>query len=263
MLIDYCSSARILGMFPAPVLSHQMVFKALTQELAKKGHQVTVVTTFSVNDQKLDNYTEIDLTYIGMETRINLARKELNKVDLYNQFEITLETVSDLVPNMLKTTEMLNLIKHEKFDLILIEDCTKEALILSHLFKAPVIFISSFGGSFDTFETVGGVVHPILYPLAIKKRYRNLSTWGKISEIFHEYKLQKFYNKLLLKHDEINKKNYGPDTPTLRDLKNNVGMTFLNIHSVWDSNRPVPPNVIYLGGLHRVSHNELPKVCFT
>ncbi|XP_047539149.1 UDP-glucosyltransferase 2-like [Vanessa atalanta] len=259
--LDLCKSASILGVFPAPILSHQLVFKSLTQELAKRGHNVTVVTALSVAKyEEIDNYTEIDLSHIGMEVRSKLLVDELNQVhDMFHQFKTTLKLVFKYINTIIQSHEVQNLIKYQSFDLILIEDCSKSALILSHLIKAPVIYISSFGGSFDTFETVGGVVHPILYPLATRKRFHYLSTWDKISELSIEYKLQNFYNELETSQDEINKKIYGEDTPTLNELKTNVQMIFLNIHSIWDSNRPVPPNVIYLGGLHRKPQKALPK----
>ncbi|XP_046972445.1 UDP-glucosyltransferase 2-like [Vanessa cardui] len=259
--LDLCNSARILGVFPAPIVSHQMVFKSLTQELAKRGHNVTVVTGLSVEKhEEIDNYTEIDLYHIGMKVRSQLLIDELNEVhDMFHQFKTTLKLVFKYIHKFTRSNEVQNLIENQSFDLILMEDCSKPALILSHLMKAPVIYISSFGGSFETFETLGGVIHPILYPLAMRKRFHYTSAWDKISELSTEYKLQKFYNELETSQDRLNKKVYGDDTPTLNQLKINVQMIFLNIHSIWDSNRPVPPNVIYLGGLHRKPPKPLPK----
>ncbi|XP_028167287.1 UDP-glucuronosyltransferase 2B4-like [Ostrinia furnacalis] len=36
-------------------------------------------------------------------------------------------------------------------------------------------------------------------------------------------------------------------------------MMFLNVHPMWDSNRPVPPNVVHLGGMHQKPAKDLPK----
>ncbi|CAH2058052.1 unnamed protein product, partial [Iphiclides podalirius] len=35
-------------------------------------------------------------------------------------------------------------------------------------------------------------------------------------------------------------------------------MLFLNIHPIWDNNRPVPPSIIYTGGLHQEPQKKLP-----
>lgn len=37
-------SARILAVYPTPSISHQVVFRPLMQELAKRGHDVVVIT---------------------------------------------------------------------------------------------------------------------------------------------------------------------------------------------------------------------------
>lgn len=56
-------AARILAVFPTPSISHQVVFRPLTQELARRGHEVVVVTTdpaFPKGQAPL-NLTEIDV----------------------------------------------------------------------------------------------------------------------------------------------------------------------------------------------------------
>jgi glucuronosyltransferase len=38
-------SARILGIFPTPSFSHQIVFQTIMKALVARGHQVTVIST--------------------------------------------------------------------------------------------------------------------------------------------------------------------------------------------------------------------------
>jgi hypothetical protein len=45
-LLSTTHSAQILGIFPIPANSHNIVFTALTRELARRGHQVTVISSF-------------------------------------------------------------------------------------------------------------------------------------------------------------------------------------------------------------------------
>jgi hypothetical protein len=37
--------ARILGIFPGPSFSHQLVFQTIMKTLAARGHHVTVIST--------------------------------------------------------------------------------------------------------------------------------------------------------------------------------------------------------------------------
>jgi glucuronosyltransferase len=52
--------AKVLGVFPIPARSHLMVDKALMYELARRGHEVTVVSSFPEN-KVIPNYTDIEL----------------------------------------------------------------------------------------------------------------------------------------------------------------------------------------------------------
>ena len=70
---------RILGIFPLGFKSHNMFFQALMKSLARKGHQVDVISHYELLDPP-KNYTTI----------INLANIEYDfpKVDFYMIQEI-------------------------------------------------------------------------------------------------------------------------------------------------------------------------------
>ncbi|XP_023937635.2 UDP-glucosyltransferase 2-like [Bicyclus anynana] len=263
-LLEISKSAKILAVLPIPVLSHQMVFRELTQELARRGHQITVATGFPLypKGQAPANYTEIDIRPVTDNVRAHLLNEDIKSSDdMVAQFEVTFRAGTRIIEGLLEFEDMDNLVKDKNahFDLIFIEDCAKSMLIYSHIFNAPVIEISSFGGTFKTFEAVGALTHPILYPLAVRQKYNDLSMWEKISELYLLYKIEKLYNDADTLETELIRKRFGKNTPSIHDLQKNIHMLFLNIHPIWDSNRPVPPNVIYLGGLHQKPHNDLPE----
>jgi hypothetical protein len=52
--------AKVLGVFPFPSRSHLIVQKALMFELARRGHEVTVVSSYPEN-KVIPNYTDIEL----------------------------------------------------------------------------------------------------------------------------------------------------------------------------------------------------------
>lgn len=246
------------------MISHQMVFRVLLEELAKRGHEVTVITGLPIHPkgQSPANYTEIDVSEATHDIRVNLLKKEIKITDLVSQFENTYKATTGVVYNVLGMKVVKDLIRDKSryFDLVILEDCAKPSLVFSYLFKAPVIHISSFGGTFETFEIVGAATHSFIYPLSVRQRYGDLSVWDKISELYLEYRIQKAYSTQRRIENEMLKEYLGINSPTIDDLKKNVQMVFLNIHPIWDSNRPVPPNVVYLGGLHQKPEQELPKV---
>jgi glucuronosyltransferase len=60
MPVAMIRGAKVLGVFPVPARSHLIVQKALMFELARRGHEVTVVSSFPEN-KVIPNYTEIEL----------------------------------------------------------------------------------------------------------------------------------------------------------------------------------------------------------
>lgn len=61
-VLDPVQSARILGLFPTPSVSHQSVFQPIWRELSLRGHKVTVITPNPLKDPSLTNLTEIDMS---------------------------------------------------------------------------------------------------------------------------------------------------------------------------------------------------------
>ena len=51
-------SAKILAFLPVPAKSHHIVFRPLLEELAHRGHQLTVVSPFPV-EKPVSNITDI------------------------------------------------------------------------------------------------------------------------------------------------------------------------------------------------------------
>lgn len=58
MIIGMCQSANILGVFTFPGKSHSIMSEIVMTELARRGHNVTVITNFRLNE-KLANYSEV------------------------------------------------------------------------------------------------------------------------------------------------------------------------------------------------------------
>lgn len=57
-----CSSAKILGVFPLASKSHHILGSTLLKALAKRGHEVTMISPFPF-DKPVKNYRDIKTTY--------------------------------------------------------------------------------------------------------------------------------------------------------------------------------------------------------
>ena len=159
------------------------------------------------------------------------------------------EDVQDLINN-----------KNETFDLLLIEACIRAALSLTYIYKVPTIHVSSFGASYGNFEAVGAPTHPFLYPSVNHKKNSNFTLWEKINVLYDEYQIASINNEYEPIENAVLRKLFGPEIPPVAELWNNVHMLFLNVHPVFEGIRPVPPSVVYIGGLHVKPAKDLPAV---
>lgn len=121
-------SAKILGLFGHPGKSHFDIFEPLMKELARRGHEVTVIS-FYPQKIPLDNYTDISLVGL-IEQYVNFVPfSEFEKYEKYLELampffnfyglsEMGLEACSKILPSK----QIQDLIKSgEKFDLVITE----------------------------------------------------------------------------------------------------------------------------------------------
>ncbi|XP_050680621.1 UDP-glucosyltransferase 2-like isoform X1 [Leptidea sinapis] len=265
-IITLTSASRILAVFPTPCISHQVTFRPLIHELVRRGHQVTFITPDPAFDKGKapSNLTEIDVHDISYDIwRNNIVKTtEFGRKDLIiEQIENILYQLVRLTAEQVKKKEVQNIInnKDTKYDLLLLEACAITALVYSHVFKIPVIQVSSFGMMIGNDEIVGSPTHPLLYPTIIHQRLYNLSIWEKLDELYKHIKMMRINANAEIVGHKTFQNIIGSDLPSFNVLKNNVDMLFLNIHPIWIDNQPLPPNVISIWGIYKKTPKELPQ----
>ncbi|XP_050356417.1 UDP-glycosyltransferase UGT5-like, partial [Nymphalis io] len=262
-LLTVTQSAKILAVFPVPSISHQVVFRAITLELVKRGHEVTVITpnpAFQKGEAPA-NLTEIDIHDIAYSTWKSNLQNKYKVNENISKFRQRTDMPAIIFLTHLKSPEVQELIanKNNKFDIILLEAAIRPAIVYSHIFKAPIILVSSLVAMFNNHAVMGSATHPILYPTMMQFKLYNLTFWEKLNNLYIHYSLE--YKIYMSEADEnaMLKENFGPDVPPLSELYDNVHMLFLNIHPIWADNQPVPPGVVYMGGIHQLPEKELPE----
>ncbi|XP_013141486.1 PREDICTED: UDP-glucuronosyltransferase 2B14-like isoform X3 [Papilio polytes] len=181
--------------------------------------------------------------------------------DVVHQVNILKEFAPQVIEEQMNIKEVKDFISSEteKFDLILVEAFYLMALGISHVYKAPTVVISSFGSFIGSYEIVGAPTNPpLLYRNIFSQKLYNMTMWEKLNDLYTQIRIR----YLSASEDEENKalkRIFGPDVPNLNELKNEVEMLFLNINPIWEGNYPVPPAVVYMGGLHQKPPKELPK----
>ncbi|CAD0205761.1 unnamed protein product [Chrysodeixis includens] len=261
--VFFSDAARILAVYPTPSISHQVVFRPITQELLKRGHEVVVVTPDPMypKGQAPENLTEIDVHDVGYSALQGaLTSSKMFKDNFFAETELLMTAFIKTIDKILDVNEVKELLKGEQhFDLLITEHCVRVAAAFSYVYKKPLIEISSFGAMFGTYGALGAPTHPFLYPTNMYQRIYNLTMLEKLDVLYTKYKVENIMKRVEIIENRIIKKYFPPDTPPAAEVQRNVDMLFLNLNPIWEGNQPVPPNVIHLGGLPYKPNKPLPK----
>ncbi|KAG7309180.1 hypothetical protein JYU34_005104 [Plutella xylostella] len=258
-------AARMLCIYPVPFHSHQTVFHVMTEALAAEGHELVVLTPLP-HEKPIPNVTEIDVHDISYKLW----------EDKYGEYQKTHEFTADpvtfwedavtpiihsVVDAQMSSPGMQALINdhNQHFDVILAEAPAPLSIMIAARFDAPIILVSSFFGSDDNFLTIGAPIHPIYFPEYNMQKVGNMSFWERVKQIYTTLRLRWMERVLKEKENAMIRKHFGNDAPTITELKKRVEMLFVNVHPIWDNNRPVPPSVVYMGALHLRDPKPIPE----
>lgn len=115
-------SARILASVFIPFVGHQLPFRPLWKELAKKGHEITLLTTDPMKDPLSNNIKEIDLSG-SYEVLQKENIKEIHKEQYFSNSMYKSTVLDAIVEWQLSQTETKDLIENGKdnFDVLIVD----------------------------------------------------------------------------------------------------------------------------------------------
>ena len=115
ILLKLCSSYRILGIYPLSGKSHFIMLEQLFKGLARKGHQVDVISTFQ--QKKLyPNYNDIFAYPNPMGTLMNNVSYEFLKNSFAANIGKSAAEMSNGICESMGNTEFVNFVKNPPND---------------------------------------------------------------------------------------------------------------------------------------------------
>lgn len=131
--LSICHGYRFLGVFPFHGKSHFVMFEALMKGLARKGHQVDVISTFPLK-KPYPNYNDIIVLQGPMQLVNNLTYGMMHQMIGWNVAHAIATMGGNDVCKYLSKPEMLNLVKNPPndppYDAVLIEVCSAKLSLL-------------------------------------------------------------------------------------------------------------------------------------
>lgn len=254
-------SARILGVFPTPSVSHQIVYQPIWKELSLKGHQVTVLTPSPLHDPQLTNLTEIDLSFTyGKDID---ASQIIGRITHWDMLNFIIPAHDNLYGNILSYPDVESMLNNPNvyFDLVIAEFFQPTVSAFAHKYGCPLIGVTSMGVMATTHEAVGNPAHPILHPDFLLPLDQDMTFFEKIEAVMYTLRVRYDYYTINLPHfDKFARRFFGDDMPYLGDLERNISLLFLNTNRIIHGARPHVPGVVELGGMHIKPQKPLPEV---
>lgn len=247
---------RILAIEPVAARSHWNFLGSVFRVLAENGHNLTVFTPYPNGDRV--NYTEVDISHIPATTDV---------------------PVSTLLELFCKSTTFIPLVMNiTRYHCHLIYENAQMKNILYDIRSNYDIVMGEFAGSECISYTAARLNLPLIYliPMTMLTHlehdmFGHVPNPAVIANLPADYVVPKtFFQRLenfaFLVYYTFSTKyrewTMQMNDPQPYDLVDPIkpSLVFVNTHYITEAARPLPPNVIQIGGIHLERPKDIPNV---
>lgn len=262
--------AKILGFFATVSRSHFIVQEPVMRELARRGHQVTVVSLFKQSGEPLENYRYIEISDFIESPAFENLRSVLTSIDTNTTSSPSflkrlqlMEPICRLSIDTMNHKKFLPL-KNETFDLLVLGWFMNDyALGLSSYFKCPSVVISpnanfytmrKFSGNPNSASTIPSLFVNYATPMTFFQRLKNVGLY------LLEFAVMESMNYFFMKPLYSEAFPYD-DFPSYEEAIKNVSLVLVAQHFSGRTPEPLLPGVIEVEGMHvKKESSPLPQV---
>ncbi|XP_063921406.1 UDP-glycosyltransferase UGT5-like [Zophobas morio] len=246
--------AKILGVFAAPGYSQFILGEVLMTELAKRGHQITVISPYRPKDEPPNYKTILTKEVIG-DTNGDDSLWNLESQSLFKNIMSTYDYENGITEKTLQNKEVQELLQsNEHFDLVIVEQFFNDALKgFSAHFKAPLVLFSSMGLTEWNREYMGVPMLPSMNAVSYTQYTNRMTFFQRIRNLYgtifdYLYRRYFFYpvqRKFLAQ--------YFPSSLDFDKILYNASLMLLNSHVTTSENTLLPYNMVEIGGFHVIN----------
>lgn len=271
MFAGACQGFKVLALLPYPGKSHHMVFEPVLDELARRGHQVTVVSFFP---SATPHANRRDVSLVGLAP-LNVEVVDLRDFDDSSLFARKFSTQFNLGSNLmdfnLKLCEKLlysdvfeEFVKTEgAYDVVLTEHFHTDCMMgIVHNYAAPSVGLMSCALVPWTPARVGADDNPAIFPSMLLPFGDEMTFLEKLENAFN-INFYKYWHRFVTRNEQnVVETRLGRKLPPLEELAKNASVMLVNTHYTLNGRRVLPPSVVEVGGIHLHSKTvqSLPEV---
>ncbi|XP_049862078.1 UDP-glucosyltransferase 2-like isoform X2 [Schistocerca gregaria] len=253
MAVRVTHSARILGIIPTASISHQLPFRLIALELAKRGHQVTLMTTDPIR-KNIQNFTEIDLSMT-----YDYWRKTFDFTSMSDKSPVEIIATSSPTGNVmceiqLESQQIKDFLRSQpSFDVVILERLLYYCYygLIHQLGSPPTIGFVSLGAPAPVLTSYGNPNNPAYCPDTLVGYTNHMSFWERLYNAYAMARIFCTWNYVTMpSQSELIRKYFGPDHPPMQAIDRNFSLLIVNNHFSVNYPRPLLPNVIEVTGLH-------------
>ncbi|XP_043268666.1 UDP-glycosyltransferase UGT5-like [Venturia canescens] len=246
---------RILGIFPFCSKSHQMMFDALSKGLARRGHQLEIVTCFPPK-KPIANFTVLMNVENSQTPLVNSWTVDLALNVGSDTLKAIIEVYGNDLCHLMGREEMQRIIKNPPkdppYDLIIVEAFGANCFIgLGALFNVPVIFASTTIEMPWINRAIGNPSNLAYFPSFFADFRHPLTFWERVKNVVHDAIIMYRYNAMAGDvQTQLMRKYLHPDIPHIRELEKKVTLALINSFYTLSGVRGTTTGLIEVGGLH-------------
>lgn len=260
-------SAKILSFSFMSSKSHKITYEPLLRELARRGHQVTVLSPISTkNETNFVNIPTVDpeVVFRGVPNFFEMKQSMSPIISaIFNPF-LMMKNLLDPVCNIGYDLPIIKKVLEEKWDLIFFTPLFNECLYgLVYKLNATTVIYTQTGVPTWIADNLGSPNPPshtssmlVGYEeeMSFRQRmfnvFRSVFDWA-VMNWYYFPAMENIYRKAL----------NDPHLPGIKEIERNTSIVLMNSQISFNSPRPYLPDLIEVGGLHLVPPKPVePKV---
>lgn len=249
-------SYRILAIFPLAFKSHNIFFMSFMNGLAKKGHQVDVISYYEHKNPHKNYKTVINLRNLSYD----------HPVTEFETIEQPIAIVADIVvfSKDYYGVNVCNLMAHEElqkflrnpptnpsYDIVITEGLSTNCYYgIGPFLNIPIVVLSACLELAPKSIIMGNPQSTAFYPSLYYKRFGIKTFWDRMENTLKSLINSYRYMSYTENQSAAMKKHLGPNIPTVREVEKMVSLFFINTFYTLHGVRPIIPEFIEVGGLH-------------
>ena len=264
---NFCAGERIVVLHTIGTKSQFYAVRPVIEELAKRGHKMTVFTPFKEITQNTENISEVVLPNVARlmeEVEADIGWFTMQKQGAMQTIKV-LDSFATLFiaacEQLLTHPEFRKIVEERNVDLFIVD-------ALFHEFTYPIIdkvgvpfVIHSSSGAFpSTLYAMGAPLEYASVPNYLSDFNNQMTFLERLMNVVTGEMVKPLQNYSFQKQMEAIVQREFPGVRSMAELEGEPSLYIINTHPVINWPRSLPPTILPIGALHVTQPKPLPQV---